>query len=64
MAEAAEATEQQIADFKRCRVLHIRELTGNAYNAVGVYDEIAHLSGKKVHVACTITDEDAIRYMS
>ncbi len=59
-----EATEAQINDFKRCRILHIRELTGNAYNAVGVYDEVAHLSGEKVHISCTITESDAINYMS
>lgn len=57
-----EATDEQIEYFKRVRVVSTRDTSGNAYNAQGFYDEIANICGQKVHIKCTISDQDVDRY--
>lgn len=56
------ASEDQIALFKRLRVVSIRDTSGNAYNAQGLYDEIANICGQEVHIKCTISDQDVELY--
>lgn len=53
-----EAPEKMINLFKELKVSSIRSKTGNPFNAVGNYDEVADIEGNKFHISCEITEDD------
>lgn len=53
-----EATSKELSLFKTIRILSIRNVTGNAYNAVGCYEEIMHIDNEFIQIKCEISNED------